>query len=149
MIVRSLCAILLLSSLSANAQQLMMARVSQSFPEAMLTLQGAIREHGYAVTRVQRVDIGLTSNGYSTDKYRIVFFAKPDELRTIAEHYPKVQAFLPLKINIFAENDETLINTIDPMELQFIEPSREFSHILMRWKNDILSIISEMRQSGE
>ncbi|MES9903739.1 MAG: hypothetical protein ABW168_13825 [Sedimenticola sp.] len=141
--------VLLLFSSTVNAQQLIMGRVTLSFPEAMLALQDAIREHGYEVTRVQRVDMGLTASGYHTDKYRIVFFAKPDELRNIAEKFPQVQTFLPLKMIIFAEKDETLINTIDPTELQFISPSRELSHITMRWKNDINSIINDIRHSGE
>ncbi len=36
-----------------------------SFPEAMNALQSAIAEEGYKVSRVQRVDIGLTGSGYN------------------------------------------------------------------------------------
>ena len=41
------------------ASDLIMARSHETFPEAMLTLQTSIREHGYTVARVQRIDIGL------------------------------------------------------------------------------------------
>jgi len=52
----------------ANAEDIVMARSTLAFPEAMLALQESIREHGYTLSRVQRVDIGLTGMGYKTDK---------------------------------------------------------------------------------
>jgi len=66
--------ILLSSAISAYGDDLLMVRSQQAFPEAMLTLQTSIIDHGYIVTRVQRVDIGLNSKGYKTDKYRRGFF---------------------------------------------------------------------------
>ena len=60
--------------LPADAEQLLMARSVEPFPEAMLDLQESIRAHGYAVTRVQRVDVGpcswarLTRSGRSRRK---------------------------------------------------------------------------------
>ena len=64
--------------LSMIATDLIMARSHEKFPEAMLTLQESIAAHGYTVSRVQRIDIGLTGMGYKTDKYRIVFAGKID-----------------------------------------------------------------------
>ncbi len=61
-------------SIPSQAAGLLMARSDLEFPEAMLKLQVSIRDHGYIITRVQRVDIGLTHSGYVTDKYRVVFF---------------------------------------------------------------------------
>ncbi|MBT9613802.1 MAG: DUF302 domain-containing protein, partial [Burkholderiales bacterium] len=49
---------------SASADELLMIRSSQNFEDAMTTLQGAIAERGYKVTRVQRVDVGLEAKGY-------------------------------------------------------------------------------------
>jgi len=65
----------------ARAEDIVMARSALAFPEAMLALQEAIRSHGYTVSRVQRVDIGLTGMGYETDKYRIVFAGKRAQKR--------------------------------------------------------------------
>ncbi len=70
---RVLSIILLCFAATTSASDLLMVRSQQGFPEAMLTLQTSIREHGYAISRVQRIDIGLTGMGYKTDKYRIVF----------------------------------------------------------------------------
>ena len=63
-------------SMPVIADDLLMVRTQQTFPEAMLTLQTSVKDHGYEVTRVQRIDIGLTGMGYKTDKYRIVFVGK-------------------------------------------------------------------------
>ena len=100
-------ALLLVISLSAPLQagndRLLMMRSSQSFPETMLALQRTLGEYGYTISRVQRVDIGLTSSGFETDKYRIVFFGKPEEVRQLSEKHPQLIPYLPLKITLFAE----------------------------------------------
>ena len=85
------------------ADDMLMVRTKQTFPEAMLTLQTSIKEHGYAVTRVQRIDIGLTGMGYKTDKYRVVFVGKPDEIQYLIDKYPVLAAYMPPQISIFAE----------------------------------------------
>ena len=76
------------SAMPSMANELLMVRTQQTFPEAMLTLQTSIREHGYSITRVQRIDIGLTGMGYKTDKYRIVFVGKPKEIQYLVDKYP-------------------------------------------------------------
>ena len=54
---------LLLVIATSHAENLTMARTKQTFPEAMLKLQETIGDLGYTVSRVQRIDIGLTSSG--------------------------------------------------------------------------------------
>ncbi len=105
----------------ALAEDLLMARVPMTFPEAMLKLQNVLKAHGQVLSRVQRVDIGLTSKGYKTDKYRVVFFGRLGEIREVAEKYPMLIPYVPHKIAIFAEEDETLIVAANPERL-FPEP---------------------------
>ena len=68
---------------SLYADELIMARSTEDFPETMLMLQNVIKKQGYIPSRVPRVDIGLTKSGYKTDKYRVVFFGKADEIKKI------------------------------------------------------------------
>ena len=116
------------------------------FPETMLALQQTIGEYGYTVSRVQRVDIGLTSSGFATDKYRIVFFGKPEEVRHLSNRYPQLIPYLPLKITLFAEQEETLLTTFDPVLLTTIAADEAFRHQAMRWRNDIIAIFDELRE---
>ena len=97
------------------ASDMLMVRTQQNFPEAMLTLQTSIKEHGYEITRVQRIDVGLTGMGYETDKYRVVFVGKPEEIQHLVDRYPVLSAYMPPKISIFAEGRETVLVTINPM----------------------------------
>ena len=129
-----------------GSNQLLMMRSKQSFPEAMLALQNTLVEYDYTITRVQRIDIGLTGMGYNTDKYRVVFFTKPTEFRETIKKYPELIAYLPLKLTIFAENDETIIATIDPTNLSFINDSAELNLLTRRWRSDIIAIMDEMRE---
>ena len=134
-------------SSQSRADNLLMARTSLSFPEAMLKLQDSIRNHGYTVSRVQRVDIGLTKSGYTTDKYRVVFFGKADLVRRLSDEYPQLIPYLPFKIAIFAEGEETLIVAANPRELTdktypALEP------VMRKVEKDMLEIFQIMRNDG-
>jgi uncharacterized protein (DUF302 family) len=145
---RLLALLLLLSTTGASAVQesLLMMRSTQSFPETMLALQKRLGEYGYTISRVQRVDIGLTSSGFQTDKYRIVFYGKPNEIRELSKKHPQLIPYLPLKLTLFAEQDETLLVALDPTMLRDVVDDEEFHYTLQRWKNDILSIMDEIRE---
>ena len=129
----------------AAAEELMMARSKLYFPEAMTVLQQSILDHGYKITRVQRVDIGLTGFGYKTDKYRLVFFAKPEEARKITAMEPGMYPFLPLKIVIFAEEDNTLLVALQPRELAHFFHQPELQTQFLRWQSDMESIFRDVR----
>lgn len=142
----SLLLLLLSLPLQAGSDQMIMMRSSQSFPETMLALQRVLGEYGYTVSRVQRVDIGLTASGFTTDKYRIVFFGKPQEIRQLSARYPQLIPYLPLKITLFAEQEETLITTFDPTLLAMMINDDTFRHQAMRWRSDIIAIFDELRE---
>ncbi len=140
--------LILFLQLSANAaaETLMMVRAQMPFEYAMEELQTLLEEYEYAVAHTQRCDGGLTDFGYKTDFYRVVFFGKIDEVRTLSEKYPEIVPFLPLKLLIFAEKDETVLVAFNPETLSgyFNDPALKIQ--LKRWRNDIHSIFNEMRE---
>jgi len=127
-----------------NAEEILMARSLQPFPEAMLALQDSIRDHGYTLSRVQRVDIGLTGMGYKTDKYRIVFLGKIDEVRELAVKAPQMIPYLPLKISIFAEDSQTILITSNPRLYVAIAGDAVDPAIFERWERDLRSIFHDV-----
>lgn len=123
-----------------------MSRTNQTFPEAMLKLQGTIRNLNYTISRVQRIDIGLTKSGYATDKYRIVFFGDKNEIAFISDNYPHLVPHIPWKIAIFAEQQDTLLVSANPMQFS----DKRFpgaDKYLLKWKKDILKIMNIFRKS--
>jgi len=127
---------------------LIMARSHEKFPEAMLTLQTSIREHGYTIARVQRIDIGLTGMGYKTDKYRVVFVGKKDEIQYLTKKYPDLTAYMPPKVSIFAENDDTVIVTANPYIYKELVDEKD-REIFDRWENDIYSVFKDFSTANE
>lgn len=119
------------------ADELMMTRSTEDFPEAMLMLQNLITKQGYITSRVQRVDIGLTKSGYKTDKYRVVFFGKADEIKMVSEKLPELIPYLPLKISIFAEDGQTILVTLDPMSFIQMYPNSSLKPVFKRWAKDM------------
>ena len=132
---------------AASADELIMIRTSQNFEDAMTTLQSSIAEHGYKVTRVQRVDVGLEAKGYKTDRYRIVFYGKPGEIEALAAKYPKLIPYLPLAIAIFAEEGNTLLTTARPALLKQFYPEPELKPIFERWEKDLVEIMDDVREA--
>lgn len=139
-----LLVMLLVSPLLA-AQDLFMVRSQLSFPEAMLVLQQSIGESGFKISRVQRVDIGLTMSGYETDKYRVVFFGDLDELRAVSDRYPGLIPYLPLKISIFAENGETLLLASSFGHLRPFYPDTDLQLRFDHWEKAIQDILEQVR----
>lgn len=138
---------LMFFSLAVQADNMMMARTTQTFPEAMAELQNQIRSKGYVVSRVQRVDIGLTKSGYKTDKYRVVFYGKPDEIRKLSQRYPELTAYLPLKISIFAEDRDTILVTANPQHLSKAG-DKGLARAINQWEKDLVDIFREMREAN-
>jgi len=141
----ALLMIVSVTAVASESEGLIIHRSTQNFPEAMLALQTSIGEHGYTVSRVQRVDIGLTKSGYKTDKYRIVFFGKSSEIRAVKQSQPQLIPYLPLKIVIFSENNETLLVASNMTQFAMLVEQQATKDLLERWNNDINSIFSEIK----
>lgn len=131
---------------AAVADDMLMVRSSEAFAETMLLLQEAISAQGYTLSRVQRVDIGLTEFGYETDKYRVVFFGKPEEIRSLSARHPELIPHLPLQIAIFAEAEETLLATANPTYLSEAYGDPELTALFVRWEQDLRAILERVRQ---
>lgn len=133
----------LLLALPVRADELLMVRAERPFTDAIGDLQIAIQDHGYQVARIQRVDVGLASGGYTTAEYRLVFFGKPEEMRDMEEHYPELLPYLPLKIVIFAEGNSTLALAYNPAILQTFFKIDALQPRFRHWENDIREILDQ------
>ena len=138
-----LCLSALAVAVPARADQIIMTRVKGEFPEAMNFLQESVVKQGYKVSRVQRVDVGLTKTGHKTDAYRLVFFGKVDEVRNLSKEFPQLVPYLPLKIVIFAEGDETLLVASNPQGLKKSYPQKKLQKYFNAWEKDIRSIMDK------
>ncbi len=141
--------ILICLCMPSLAGELIMVRTQQTFPEAMLALQTSVREHGYQITRVQRIDVGLTGMGYQTDKYRVVFVGKPGEIQYLVDRYPALAAYMPPQVSIFAEHGDTVFITANPnIYADMIEDEKD-RVLFKRWESDVYSVFDDIRNAGE
>jgi len=135
--------VLALTTTLAQADDLMFRRVTRGFPETITQVQEVIRAHGYTVSRVQRVDVGLTSSGFQTAEYRLVFYGKAEEVHALSHAHPKLAAFLPLVVIVFAEGDETLLLATNPRWLARDFPDAELRPHFAQWSRDLEAILDE------
>jgi len=127
----------------SRADELLMVRAERPFDDAISNLQIAIQDRGYQVARIQRVDVGLASGGYTTAEYRLVFFGKPEEMRELESRYPELLPYLPMKIVIFAEGDSTLALAYNPAILQTFFKKAALRDQTRRWEKDIRAILDQ------
>ena len=125
--------------------EMIMVRSSEPFPETMSLLQEAIRKQGYELSRVQRVDVGLSSKGYKTDKYRVVFFGKGKQIQQLSLKYPQLIPYLPLKIAIFAEDDNTILISSNPTIYNDLFNLPELKPTFELWLKDITQILKSVQ----
>ena len=127
--------------------ELIMLRSAKQYDVAMENLQSAIKKQGYAITGVRQVDEGLAKSGYKSDKYRIVFFEKADEVANLKKNYPEISPYLPLKIVIFAEANETLLVTSDPAVYIDLFPDPRLQELFRRWHQEVVDIMQAVQDS--
>jgi len=144
---RNIFLFLLFISTSASASDLIMARSPLSFSEAMTNFQVSLREHGYKVARVQRIDVGLTGMGYKTDLYRVVFLGKTDEIKYLINKYPQLIPYMPPKASIFAEGGDTVLVTANPSLLANMIDDEKDRVIFERWESDVYSVFEDFRKA--
>ncbi len=146
---RILALILLLHTGFAGADGMLMSRVAMKADLAIEYLKTAIEEHGYALAHIQKCDSGLAGFGFHSDTYRVLFFGKLGEARRISAVHPEFTPYLPLKIAVEAEKDETLMVAVDPTTFErYYAEDPEMIIQFRRWKNDIRSIFADVQKAA-
>lgn len=131
-------------TVNAAENEFITIQCKSNFTETMVHLQEALLEYGYHPLRVQQVDTGLINHGYKSDKYRILFFSKDSEIETLKNTYPMLIPFLPHKITIYTENNQTVVNTIRPKALGELFSEPEIRKIISHWDDDMRIIMKEV-----
>ncbi|MCB1775332.1 MAG: hypothetical protein KDI88_17090 [Gammaproteobacteria bacterium] len=131
----------------AHADSMIMGRVAMKAELVLEYVKSSVEEHGYTVAHLQLCDGGMTDFGYKTDFYRVVFFGKVDEVRMITADYPELVTYLPLKIAVIAEKDETLLTVLNPEALAPFFDDERIQIQLGRWQSDLISIFDDVRRS--
>jgi len=139
-----LSTLLLLLSQVVQAENMVMQRVDQGFETSMILLKDKLEEYGYRVAHIQTCDSGLGDFGYQTDKYRLVFFGKLEEVRRLSDQHPELIPYLPLKIAVIKEQETVVLVALNPRTLSEFFAGRELAIQFQRWESDIRAIFNEI-----
>ncbi|MCP5318246.1 MAG: hypothetical protein H6956_10030 [Chromatiaceae bacterium] len=129
------------------ADNMIMARVPLRAEIVLEYVKASVEEHGYTVAHLQLCDGGMKDFGYESDFYRVVFFGKVDEVRMVSARYPELVSYLPLKIAVIAEKNETLLTVLNPEALAPFFPDEALQIQLGRWQSDLMSIFQDVRRA--
>jgi uncharacterized protein (DUF302 family) len=136
-----------LSAVMVRADNMLMGRIPMKAEIVLEYVKTSVEEHGYKIAHLQLCDGGMTDFGYKTDFYRVVFFGKVEEVRMISADYPELVSYLPLKIAVIAEKDETLLTVLNPEALTPYFDDERIQIQLGRWRNDLVSIFDDVRRA--
>ena len=70
---------------------------------------------------------------------------REDVVHDIAKQHPELIAFLPLKITIFAEGNETILVTLNPTKLDEFFPDIKMGKTFSEWSDDINRIVDRVQ----
>jgi uncharacterized protein (DUF302 family) len=137
---------LLISSAQAITNDMMMVRMHMKADVAIEYLKSALEKRGYAIAHTQKCDGGMHSFGYTTDFYRSIFFGKGAEAREISKAHPDFVSYIPLKMTVVAERDETVMSIVNPHVFDRFYPDAPMMlQHFKNWHHDILSTFSDLR----
>lgn len=130
----------------AQAENMLMVRVHDSFEETMIQLKETLNDYGYRIAHIQKCDGGLSGFGYKTDLYKSVFFGKFEEMRRLTREHPEIIPYVPLKIAVMKEKDTVLLVAMNPTTLEPLFPNPDLHIQFERWESDIRAIFEELRE---
>lgn len=130
-----------------QADNMLMSRIPLAADVVLAYAQSSIEEHGYAIAHMQTCDDGLGDVGYKSDFYRVLFFGKVAEARRISADHPELTPYVPLKLAIIAERDETLLTVLNPESLTSFFANEAVQIQLARWHNDLVSILDDIARA--
>lgn len=125
------------------------AWIQSDFPETMATLQDNIRAKGYTISRVQRIDYGMEKAGYDIEEYRVVFFAKPEEMELVLKNHSELAPFLPLSITIYKDDNRVELLSMPYSLARDEATTEELRTIISRWEKDSSEIIDKTVRASQ
>lgn len=136
-----------LSTTTLASEDLLTARTSANFETTFERAKLILEENDFTVAHVQRCDGGLREMGYETDNYKIIFFGRLEEVRSLSKAHPELLPFLPFKLAVFAENNETLLSTVNPNSVLAMMPElqEELQPIFNKWEKELRQVLSEFK----
>jgi len=133
-------ALFLLMASSQASEDILTMRSPNSFATTMVKLNELIAAKGYKITITQRCDFGLKEAGFKTDMYKVVNFGKLSEVRDLTSKHPQLAPFLPLRIAVIAEDNQTLLAILNPKLFLETVTEPELRAIIKSWQNNVSSI---------
>ncbi len=129
------------STTRGHEHNILVERIDLPFTQTLLAVKTTIVELGYQIAKVQRVDKAMNKVDYATDKYRIIHFGQATQNAGLLTKCPALIAWLPLRITLAAEREQTLLITLNPLILeQFCGPEIQFQ----KWKNDLDLLVNKL-----
>ncbi len=136
----------------ANSQvqednKVLLTRIQHRFDTTLEIMKTVLQKNGFRVAHVQRCDGGLKEMGYETDKYRVIFFGRFREVREVSQKHAELIPFIPFKLLVYAEGDETVVSTLNPESLKGKVSDPGIAAKLKAWKKEFIEILEQAHKS--
>ncbi len=133
---------------SAHAEEFAITRVNTDFANVWQALKERVGEYEYKTAYLQRCDFALTQRNYKSDRYRILFFGKYEEMEYLSRKYPQIVPYLPLKVVVMEEGNNALLMN-NPVTMLIPAVASEDAHIIEQWHTDLQAIVTSIRRTYE
>ena len=69
--------------------------------------------------------------------------------RYLTKKYPDLTPYMPPKVSIFAEDEDTVVVTVNPAVYKEMIDDEEDRRIFDRWENDVYSVFKDFSEAAE
>lgn len=135
-----LCIGIFLSPLTL-AEDIVTVDSKAPFAEAITKLQDSVLRSGYEISIIQRCDYGLKQAGFDTEKYRVVYFGRHEEVKAISDAYPGLAPFLPLRILVMGKGNTSSLSVMNPALFLETVTDPTLIKIVKRWQGDVMGLL--------
>jgi uncharacterized protein (DUF302 family) len=140
--------LLLFSSFSLAIDSFNVVRVNTNFNNTWQALNDKVDEYNYKTAYLQRCDFALNERDYKSDKYRILFFGEYKKMEYLSRKYSAIVPYLPLKVVVMAEGDNTIIIN-NPLQILLPTLEDKDKEIINKWQQDLDKIFAEIKTEYE
>jgi len=120
-------------------------RTTKDFDQAVAEIERLIPEKGFKVQHIHDVQQTLASKGFERGPLKIIETCNAKYADQVLRKNALISLMMPCKINVWREDNQTVISTLRPIVLKDFFPEDELESFALEVDRILCAIIDEVK----
>jgi len=117
----------------------------EDFDSTVVELQKEIEKNGMRVLHIHDVQATLAQKGLAHEPFKMIEFCKADYAHTLLGINPRVGIFLPCKISVYIQGEETFISVLNLNSITSLFSDATVISLLSEVNDIVKKIVDSLR----